>query len=106
MATGVVLSVFDNAARDGDYTFNLRVDSGQKKLYGHGKDFIHCEIELGGEPRPPQINVPVPGMRVVVVGAWLDDVHAGWYEIHPVFYWSDMKGAEYLCDSGTCKPIP
>ncbi|MBI5052348.1 MAG: hypothetical protein HZB17_06175 [Chloroflexi bacterium] len=91
--TGLVVWTGFNPG-DGDYTFDLKLDAGQERFLNDGnlrdrtEGGLHCEIE----PRErPTLGDPQVGMRVVLVGAWVLDRGHAWNELHPVWYWAQIR---------------
>lgn len=93
MASGVIVRDPQVSSHDGDYTFNLRLDPDQERLVTIGNyekigGHLHVEIE------PPEQGIfsalPVKGMHIVVVGAWVRDNMFNWNEIHPVWFWAEV----------------
>lgn len=93
IASGIIVRDPQVSSHDADYTFNLRLDPGQERLVTTGNyekigGHIHVEIE------PPEQKIfsalPVKGMHIVVVGAWVRDNMFNWNEIHPVWFWAEV----------------
>jgi hypothetical protein len=94
MVTGNVVLAYLNSPPqgDGNYLFNLRLDTGQESFLSSGNDALgdtlHAEITPADQPL---INFPQVGMHILVVGAWVQNAERyNWNEFHPVWYWVEL----------------
>jgi hypothetical protein len=72
---------------DGDVHVDLRPDPGYEKLLADGNDRIggNLVVELIPQDRA-RVAVPEEGVRIEVVGPWVEDGEHGWNEIHPAWW--------------------
>ena len=91
IATGVVEKVkFEEF--DGDVHIDLRVDPADRGLVSGGNDAVGGNLVAEIIPQDRDtVAVPDVGMRVSVVGPWVDDEQHGWREIHPVWFVSSGR---------------
>ena len=94
MLTGEVILAYLNGSPqgDGNYVFNLRLDTGQESFLSSGNDALggamHAEITPADQPL---INFPYVSMHILVVGAWVQNTgRYNWNEFHPVWYWAEL----------------
>ncbi len=74
---------------DGDYQFNVDVDSQYKTLL-NGANNNQVEGMLVVEIIPKDQNfsavyIPKEGDKIQAIGAWVTDTPHGWNEIHPAW---------------------
>lgn len=74
---------------DGDYQFNVDVDSQYKKLLNDAnnnqvKGMLVVEI-IPKDQNSSDVYIPKDGDRIQAVGAWVTDNPHGWNEIHPAW---------------------
>jgi hypothetical protein len=72
---------------DGDVHVDLRLDPGYEGLLSDGNARIggNLVVELMPQDRS-RVPVPEEGVRVEVVGPWVEDGEHGWNEIHPAWW--------------------
>lgn len=85
--TGVVHDV--SKQDDGDYQFNVDVDSQYKHLLNEAnnnqvKGMLVVEI-IPKDQNSPDVYIPKDGDRIQSTGAWVADTPHGWNEIHPAW---------------------
>ncbi len=92
MVTGEVTLAYLNSPPegDGDYEFNVQLDSGQESYLSPGNDALggtlHAEITEADQRR--LVDLPKVGQHIALIGAWVQNTHReGWYEFNPVWYW-------------------
>jgi hypothetical protein len=72
---------------DGDVHVDLRLDDGYQKLLAAGNDRVGGTLVVEIIPQDRSVvAIPQPGVRVEVVGPWVDDTTHGWREIHPAWF--------------------
>lgn len=87
MITGTVHDV--SKQDDGDYQFNVDLDSQYKKFLNEANDnqvkgMLVVEI-IPKDQNSIDVYVPKEGDRIKAVGAWVTDTPHGWNEIHPAW---------------------
>ena len=70
---------------DGDVHIDLRPDDPKLVSDGNGRFGGDLVVEVIPQDRA-RVPIPEPGQRVWVIGAWVDDEHHGWREIHPAVW--------------------
>jgi hypothetical protein len=72
---------------DGDVHVDLRLDPGYGRLLGDGNARVggNLVVELIPQDRS-RVAVPEVGVRIQVVGPWVEDTEHGWNEIHPAWW--------------------
>jgi hypothetical protein len=72
---------------DGDVHVDLRLDATYEGLLSDGNDRIggNLVVELIPQDRA-RVAVPEEGVRIEVVGPWVEDGEHGWNEIHPAWW--------------------
>jgi hypothetical protein len=86
IATGIVEKVKFEAF-DGDVHIDIRLDDGDRGLLSGGNDAVGGDLVAEIIPQDRSVvAVPEVGVRVSVVGPWVDDDQHGWREIHPVWF--------------------
>jgi hypothetical protein len=72
---------------DGDVHVDLRPDPAYESLLGDGNSRIggNLVVELIPQDRS-RVAVPDVGVRIQVVGPWVEDTEHGWNEIHPAWW--------------------
>ena len=72
---------------DGDVHVDLRLDQAYDGLLGDGNGRVggNLVVELIPQDRS-RVAVPEVGVRIQVVGPWVEDTEHGWNEIHPAWW--------------------
>jgi hypothetical protein len=86
VAVGTVSSVkFEEY--DGDVHIDLRLDPGYERLLADGNERVGGDLVVEVIPQDrSRVAVPSEGMRIQVVGPWVEDTQHGWNEIHPAWW--------------------
>lgn len=74
---------------DGDYQFNVDLDSQYKHLLNDAnnnqvKGMLVVEI-IPKDQNSSNVQIPKEGDKIRAIGAWVTDTPHGWNEIHPVW---------------------
>lgn len=80
---------------DGDYQFNVELDSKYKKFLNDANNnqvngMLVVEI-IPKDQNSSNVYIPKDGDRIEAVGAWVTDNPHGWNEIHPAWKISLLK---------------
>lgn len=92
---GIVHDMSTAKEDDGDYQFNLEVDSQYKKLLNNANNnqvngMLVIEI-INKDQNSSLVQVPKDGDKIEAIGAWVTDIPHGWNEIHPTWKVSILK---------------
>lgn len=92
---GIVHNMATTKEDDGDYQFNLEVDSQYKKLLNNANNnqvngMLVMEI-IPKDQNSPLVPIPKDGDKIEAIGAWVTDTPHGWNEIHPTWKVSILK---------------
>jgi hypothetical protein len=91
VATGTVTRV-EFEAYDGDVHIDLALDDADLDLLSSGNDRVGYELVVEIIPQDRSVvAVPEVGMRITVVGPWVEDTTHGWSEIHPAWWVSSGR---------------
>lgn len=88
-AVGIVHDMKGTTEEDGDYQFNLELESPYTKLLNSENikqvnGMLVIEI-ISKDQGLPVVQIPKNGDRIEVYGAWVTDNPHGWNEIHPAW---------------------
>jgi len=88
-AVGIVHDMKDVREDDGDYQFNLELESQYRQLLNNEnkkqvQDMLVIEI-TSKDQQSNAIHIPKNGDKIEVYGAWVTDNPHGWNEIHPAW---------------------
>jgi hypothetical protein len=88
-AIGVVHNMTNSKQEDGDYQFNIDVQSQYKRLLNSENDrqvqgMLVVEI-IPKDQSISNVTIPKDGDTIQVYGAWVTDNPHGWNEIHPAW---------------------
>jgi len=86
---GIVYDMKETREDDGDYQFNLELESQYKQLLNNEnkkqvQDMLVIEI-TSKDQQSDAIHIPKNGDKIEVYGAWVTDNPHGWNEIHPAW---------------------
>jgi hypothetical protein len=88
-AVGIVHDMKDTREDDGDYQFNLELESQYNQLLnGENKKQVQNMLVIEVTSKDQQSNemhIPKNGDKIEVYGAWVTDNPHGWNEIHPAW---------------------
>lgn len=86
---GIVHDMKEARENDGDYQFNLELESQYKQLTNNENDkqiqgMLVIEI-ISKDQQSNAMQIPKNGDKIEVYGAWVTDNPHGWNEIHPAW---------------------
>jgi len=88
-AVGIVHDMKDTREDDGDYQFNLELESQYNQLLNsENKKQVQNMLVIEVTSKDQQSNemhIPKNGDKIEVYGAWVTDNPHGWNEIHPAW---------------------
>ena len=88
---GIVHNMKGTKEPDGDYQFNLALESQYKKLLNYVNNnrfngMLVIEIIPKDQISNPYVQIPKNGDRIEAYGAWVtDNLAGGWNELHPAW---------------------
>lgn len=92
---GIVYDMTTTKEDDGDYQFNLKVDSQYQKLLNNENNnrvngMLVMEI-IPKDQNSSLVHIPKNGEKIQAIGSWVTDTPHGWNEIHPSWKISLLK---------------